>query len=186
MRFLIVFIFTLSAVHGQSDTSKLLSQGLSGALAAFEPIAEADKEAILNATAQVLEKHVTFRPDGTAASVCTKSGKTHVEWKRFVVRYITKQAVTDADRLNGITRSFLVSFGCDAHRSFDSKTSRWSEWKNIGYILFPAGIVFESKNGTWAVKGDSMEGFSPGPGPSITDSKPTAKDSGLPPGMTRK
>lgn len=58
MRFIACIALTLSAVHGQSDVSKLLSQGLSGALAAFEPVAEADKNAILTATAQVLARHV--------------------------------------------------------------------------------------------------------------------------------
>jgi hypothetical protein len=185
MRFLVVVALTLSAVQGQIDVSKLLSQGLSGALAAFEPVAEVDKKAILTSTAVVLAKHVTFRPDGTAAAVCTKHGKQHVEWKRLVVRNITKQAVTDADRLNGITRRFQVSFGCDGHRTFDSKTNRWTEWMNIGYVLFPAGIEFEWKNGTWTLKSESLKGFSPGPGPSITDQNRAAKDAGLPPGMKR-
>jgi hypothetical protein len=210
MRFLVVVALTLSAVQGQSDVSKLLSQGLSGALAAFEPVAEVDKKAILTSAAVVLAKHVTFRPDGTAAAVCTKLGKQHVEWKRLVVRNITKQAVTDADRLNGITRRFQVSFGCDGHRTFDSKTNRWTEWMNIGYVafssrdrirmeerhvdievrkferfLFPAGIEFEWKNGTWTLKSESLKGFSPGPGPSITDQNRAAKDAGLPPGMKR-
>lgn len=185
MRFLVVVALTLSAVQGQSDVSKLLSQGLNGALAAFEPVAEADKKAILTSTAVVLAKHVTFRPDGTAATVCTKLGKTHLEWKRLVVRNITKQAVTDADRLNGITRRFQVSFGCDGHRTFDSKTNRWTEWMNIGYVLFPAGIEFEWKSGEWTLKSESLKGFSPGPGPSITDQKPAAKNAGLPPGMKR-
>ena len=185
MRFLAVLALTLSTVHGQGDVSKLLSQGLSGALAAFEPVAEVDKKAILTATAVILAKHVTFRPDGTAAAVCTKLGKTHVQWKRLVVRNITKQAVTDADRLNGITRRFLVSFGCDAHRTFDSKTNRWTEWMNTGYVLFPSGIEFEWKNGAWTQKPESLKDFSPGPGPSIADQKPVGKDSGLPPGMTR-
>lgn len=185
MRFLAILALTMSAVHGQSDISQMLSQGLGGALAAFEPVTEADKKAILNATAEVLAKHVTFRPDGTATAFSTKLGKQHVEWKRLVVRNITKQAVTDADKLNGITRRFLVSFGCDAHRSFNAKTSRWSDWMNIGYVLFPAGIEFEWKSGTWILKSESLNGFSPGPGPSITDKKPTVKDAGLPPGMTR-
>lgn len=185
MRFLAILALTMPAACGQGDVSKLLSQGLSGALAAFEPVAEVDKKAILAATAEVLAKHVTFRPDGTATAVCVKLGKTHVEWKRLVVRNITKQAVTDADRLNGITRRFQVSFGCDGHRTFDSKTNGWTEWINTGYVLFPAGIEFEWKNGAWTLKSESLKGFSPGPGPSITDKKPAAKDTGLPPGMTR-
>ena len=185
MRFIGMLMLTLSAVHGQNDVSKLLSQGLVGAIAVFEPVSAADQKAILTATAQVLIKHVTFRPDGTASAVCTKSGKQHVEWKNLVVRNITKQVVTDADRLNGITRRFLVVFGCDAHRCFDAKTSRWTEWMNIGYLLFPAGINFEWKNDAWTLKSESLNGFSPGPGPSIIDEKTASKDGGLPPGMKR-
>lgn len=185
MRFVAVVALTLITVHGQIDVSNHLSQGLGGALAAFEPVTEVDKKAILTATAQVLSKHVTFRPDGAAAAVCTKLGKTHVEWKRLVARNITKQAVTDADRLNGISRRFLVSLGCDAHRTFDSKTNRWTEWMSTGYVLFPAGIEFEWKNGAWTLESESLNGFSPGPGPSIAAAKAGAKDTGLPRGMKR-
>ena len=39
--------------------------------------------------------------------------------------------LTESDKLNAITRRFLVSFGGDAHRSFDAKTTRWSEWIGI-------------------------------------------------------
>lgn len=185
MRFLTILMLSLSVVHGQGDVSKILIQGLSGALTALEPVAESDKNVILAATAQVLSKHVTFRPDGTAAAVCTKLSKQHVEWTRLNVRNISKQDVTDADRLNGIFRRFFVSFGCDAHRTFDAKTSRWTEWKDIGYVLFPAGITLELQNDTWKPKSESLDGFSPGPGPSVTARQTTTKDSGLPPGMTR-
>jgi hypothetical protein len=56
---------------------------------------------------------------------------------------------------------------------------------NTGYVLFPAGIEFEWKSGAWTLKSESLKGFSPGPGPSITDQKPAAKNAGLPPGMKR-
>lgn len=185
MKVFAVFAFTLSAVYGQADVSKLLSQGLRGAVSLFEPVAETDQKAILSATAEVLAKHVTFRPDGTASSVCAKVGKQHVEWRRLVVRSITKQPVTDADRLNGVTSRFMVGLSCDAHRTFDSKTSRWGEWRNSGYILFPSGLEFEWKKGGWVLKSESLEGFTPGQGPSIADLKPATGDATLPPGMKR-
>jgi hypothetical protein len=185
MKILIVLVSTLTAVCGQNDVSKLLSQGLGGAMAAFEPVSQTDQKAILSETAEALAKHVTFRPDGTASSVCARLGKKHVEWRRLVVRSITKQPVTDADRLNGITRRFMVGLSCDAHRTFDSKTNRWGEWLNSGYILFPSGLEFEWKKGGWVLKSQSLEGFTPGPGPSIADRKRDAGDGSLPPGMMK-
>lgn len=185
MRFLALLVLGLACVHGQTDLSKILAKGLDTAQATLTAVPEEDKKAILSETAAVLEKHLTFRPDGTAASVCTKLGKQHVEWKGLVVKYITNQPVTDADQLNGVTRRITVSFSCDAHRSFDPKTNRWGEWLNIGHVLFPSGISFEWRDGKWAAKAGTLDGFSPGPGPSITDKKPTNGDVTLPQGVTR-
>ncbi len=186
MQVFAVFAFTLVVAYAQSDVSKLLSQGMSGAVTMLEPVSEADQKTILAATADVLIKHVTFRPDGTAATVHTKLGNKHVELRRLLVRSITKQPVTDADRLNGIGGRILVCLGSDAHRTFDSKANRWGEWQNSGYILFPSGLEFVWKDGTWMLKSESLTGFSPGPGPSIADPKPAPSSGNLPPGMMRK
>jgi hypothetical protein len=186
MRILAWLIVTLVTASAQGDVGKLLVQGAADAWKVFEPVPEMDKSAILTCTTGLLMKHITFRPDGTQSAICTFSGKQHVEWKRFVVRSISAQSVNEADRLNGISNRYLVGFGCDGHRSWDSKTNAWGKWYPLGHVMFPAGVTLEWKGGKWvAVETDQMKYFTPGPGPSIAVPKPSGKNAGLPPGMTR-
>ncbi|MEI6175941.1 MAG: hypothetical protein WCS43_03545 [Verrucomicrobiota bacterium] len=188
MRFLPWLLLTLCTTYAsaQSATTHLLEQGLQQVAAGFAPVPAKDKADILAATATLLAKHITFRPDGTASAYYTSSGRRPVEWKKFVVSRISDQAVTEADRLNGITKRYLVSFGCNAHRNWDSKTNTWGQWQPIGNVTFPAGIYFEWKNNAWTARESSqLKFFTPGPGPSINEPKRTGKDAGLPSGMTR-
>lgn len=170
----------------QIDVSKMLATGLEGALKTMQPVSEEDRAAMLDATAALLSKHVTFRADETASSWYAMSARKPVEWKLLVIRNITAQQVTDADRLNGVTKRYLVSLGCDAHRTWDTKINRWGEWHAFGNPMFPSGLVFEWKNNAWTAKETTqLKFFTPGPGQSVADSKPASKDAGLPPGMSR-
>jgi hypothetical protein len=193
MRHLPLLLILTTACPAQTDFSRVLAEGIKGTFRSLEPVAEKDRDALLTATATLLSKHVTFRPDGTAASFYSQGGaRRAMEWKRLVVTRISAQNVTEADRLNGVTRRFLVSFGCDAHRTWDTHGNAWGKWHATGNPLFPTGLFFEWKNNAWAASGaERLKAFTPGPGPSIADPKATggkgnAKDSGLPPGMSRK
>ena len=185
MRFL-PFVLLLASASAQTGVSKLLEQGMRQAVAGLAPVPAKDKADVLAATSTLLMKHVTFRPDGTASAYYTQSGRRPVEWKNFVVRHISLQAVTEADRLNGIGKRYLIAFDCDAHRSWNTQTNAWGEWQLIGNVTFPSGIYFEWKNGAWtAAESFQLKFFTPGPGPSIVEPKRTGKDADLPPGMTR-
>jgi len=186
MRPTILLLLLVASASAQSNAGKILEQGLKQTVAGLTPVPEKDKAAVLDATAALLAKHVTFRPDGTTSAYYTESGRRAVEWKNFVVRQITLQAVTEADRLNGISKRYLVGFGCDAHRSWDTKTNIWGQWYPIGNVTFPAGIYFEWKNEAWtAAESFQLKFFTPGPGPSNLESKTNPKSDGLPPGMSR-
>lgn len=190
--FPLLLVFATAAA-AQTNLSRFLEQGIVAAGATFKPVNQEDRRDLLTATAILLSKHVTFRPDGTASSFHW-SGTTRrtTEWKRLVVTRITAQSVTEADRLNGITRRFLVGFGCDAHRTWNTKANRWGQWYNTGNPHFPSALAFEWKNNSWTASGaERLKSFSPGPGPSIADPRiqtgvnPAGKDTGLPPGMSR-
>lgn len=160
------------------------------AFAAFEPIPKEDQEQILRTATELLTKHVTFRPDNTASAICLPNGKQHVEWKGFAVKRVTKQALNSADSLNGISKRYFVSFTCQGHRSWDSKTNAWGQWYAFGHVVFPKGITVEWKNGAClAVESEQLRWFSPGPGAAAVAPQPAArqepKSDGLPPGMTR-
>ncbi len=157
-----------------------------GAIAGLMPVPKSDQSALLTATAELLAKHVTFRPDGTASSICTFSHRQHVEWQKLVVKHISLQSLNEADRLNGITKRYLVSLSCDAHRIWDNKTSTWSKWNSTGHLFFPSALIFDWNGTRWTAKPSHMlKHFQPGPGPSIAAPKPTADPRHLPPGMTR-
>ena len=165
----------------------MAEQGIRQAISGVTPIPEAENAAILKATTDLLAKHVTFRPDGTASSYYTTGGSRRpTEWKNFVVGRISAQAVTEADRLNGISKRYLVRFRCDAHRTWDIKTNMWGQWNPIGNVTFPSAISFGWKNGAWtAAESPQLKFFTPGPGAAVTEPKRSGKDAGLPPGMTR-
>ncbi len=187
MKPFLCLLFSMSIVSAQGDAGKLLGKGLLQAVAGLTPVPEQDNAEVLNATALLLMKHVTFRPDGTAASIFTLTGRQHVEWKGLVVKHITKVSLTEADRLNGIGKRYRVAFGCDAHRSWDSKKNAWGEWLPIGNVLFPSGITLDWKGQKWTADPSSrLNHFTPGPGPSISDGKgQKPQAAGLPAGMTR-
>lgn len=186
MRFTILLLLMVASASAQSNAGKFLEQGLKQAVVGLTPVPEKDKTAVLDATAALLAKHITFRPDGSASSYYTMSVRRPVEWQKFAVCHITAQAITEADRLNGIAKRYLVAFGCDAHRSWDTKTNAWGQWYPIGNVTFPAGIYFEWKNNCWtAGESTQLKYFTPGPGPSILESKTNPKSDGLPPGMSR-
>ena len=186
MRLALLLFLLVATASAQSDAGKFLEQGLKQAMAGLAPVPTKDKTDILDATAALLAKHMTFRPDATASSYHTMSVKRTVEWQKFVVSHITAQAVTEADRLNGIAKRYLVGFGCDAHRGWDTKTNTWGQWYAFGNVTFPAGIIFESKNSAWiVVESTQLKYFTPGPGPSLLQPRPDPKSDGLPTGMSR-
>lgn len=178
----------LFPVFGQTTVSEVLAEGLKKVAATKTDIAQDDQKALVAATAALLVKHIYFRPDGTMSAFYINGARRSVEWKKMVVSDITIQSVTEADKLNGISKKYSVIISCDAHRAWDLKTNRWGEWQSHGFPDFPLGIVFEYKSGTWTAETPALlKFFSPGAGPSISDSKrkPAEKSDGLPPGMQK-
>lgn len=184
-RTFLLSLLLASVASAQTNVQKVLEQGLKGAVATLTPVSAAEQQEVLTATAALLAKHVKFRPDGTASSTYHGSSQWPVEWRKLVVRSILKQRVTDADRLNGITRRYHTGLGFEACRDWRAKSSAWSEWRTTGFLYFPSAIIVEEKNGALTARGnDQLPKFSPGPGPSILEKQPAGK-SDLPPGMTR-
>lgn len=185
MRAPLLLLLLASVASAQTNVSKCLEQGLKGAVATLTPVPDAEKREVLTATATLLSKHVTFRPDGTASSTYHRRSAWPVEWRKLVVRAIHKQAVSDADRLNGVTRRYHASLGSDACRDWKPQATGWSEWRTTGFIHFPSAITVEEKAGVLTARGNTeLPKFMPGSGPSITEKQPAGK-SDLPPGMTR-
>jgi hypothetical protein len=156
-------------------------------VAGLAPVPEKDKAAVLAATTGLLAKHITLRADGSASAYHTMSStRRPVEWRKFVVTKILTQPVSEADRLNGITQRYLVAFGSEAHRKWDTKTNTWGQWQPRGSVTFPATVAFDWKAGAWVARESTqLKYFVPGPGESVIRTERTGNDAGLPPGMSR-
>jgi hypothetical protein len=99
-----LLLAALLPLHAQTDVAKLLAEGMRGAVAGLAPVAEKDKTEVLAVTAELLAKHVTFRPDGTASAIFTIPGtRQPVEWKKLVVRSISNQSVQNSSKLQRMT-----------------------------------------------------------------------------------
>ena len=187
MRTLTFSLLLANAAIAQTPISRILEQGLKDAVQTFKPVSDAEKQEVLTATAALLAKHVTFRPDGTASATFHLGKPQPVEWRQLVVEAIQPRALTDPDRLTGITRRYHASLGCDASRTWQPATNSWSEWKPVGILLFPSAIVVEEKNRVLSARGgnDQLPKFIPGPGASVLQRQPAGTRNDLPPGMTR-
>lgn len=186
MRTAALFLILAPLASAQNNVSKMLEQGLKDAVMTLTPVPAAEQQEVLSAAASLLAKHLTFRPDGTASATYHARSAWPVEWRKLVVRSINKQPVTDADRLNGITRRYLAILSCEACRDWKPGTTNWSEWRTTGFLYFPSAITVEEKGGVLTARGNTeLPKFSPGPGPSITEKQPVGKKGDLPPGMTR-
>jgi hypothetical protein len=187
--FSMCLLLSLSPVFGQTSVDEFLAEGLKKVSATKTTISQEDQKALVAATSTVLVKHITFRADGTASTYFTLKDRRSVEWKKFVIADIMEQTVTEADKLNGVTKKYSVVFGCDAHRAWDTKTNRWGEWLAHGYSDFPLGIIFQLKNGKLTPEMPALlKHFMPGPGTSVSQSlpKPADKTNTLPPGMQKQ
>ncbi|MES2981104.1 MAG: hypothetical protein V4727_02230 [Verrucomicrobiota bacterium] len=189
MKFIsLCLLLSFCPAFGQTSVSDLLSQGLKPDESKKPVVSAEDQKALVTATATLLSKHLTFRADGSASAFYSAAERQTVEWQKFVVFRIDSKPVSEADKLNGITKKYAVIFGCDANRTWDAKANRWGEWQPNGYADFPLGVVFHLKGGAWTAEApDLLKYFSPGPGPSISDSKPkpAGKTAELPPGMQK-
>ncbi len=68
-------------------------------MASWKSIPEDDRAAVFSITSELLKKHVTFRPDGTASAYCIFNEKQRVEWKTLSAHGINVHAIVE-DRKN--------------------------------------------------------------------------------------
>jgi len=184
---LAALLLTALCASGQNNVDRVLAAGLKQAVAGLTPIPETDRAEVVAATAALLAKHVTFRPDGTASSFSTATGsRQNLEWNGLAIKMIRTDALTEADKLNGFTKRYRAILGSTAVRRWDTKTNAWTAWSPTAHHLFPSSITVEWKNGTCTARGNEyLPKFSPGAGPSIADTSPAPAEKALPPGMSR-
>jgi hypothetical protein len=64
--------------------------------------------------------------------------------------------VSPSDQLNGIDRRFQVDLYATSYRTYDIRTSSWTEWTtqgSFGKDVHFAQFIVERRNGTWTPRG---------------------------------
>ncbi len=186
MRIPALLLMMAIAASAGTEVGKTLTQGLKPPAAGVAPIPEKDQADVLDAAAGLLEKHITFREDGTQSAICTASGRQEMEWKQLVTKSIASQKVNEADREAGISQRYLVSLSCDGNRVWDNTKKVWGPWNSPGLGTLPSTITVELAGGKWiARETNPMKKFAPGAVGPVTSLKPDEKSDRPPPGMTR-
>lgn len=185
---LATLLISLAHAHAQSNAGAMLEDALKKALTGLTPIPEKERDEVIAAVRPLLEKRLTFRPDGVASAVHHLNGEAiYVEWIGLKAAALRKDSLTPADSANGITRRYRLTMTCSSHRTWKPTSKRWSEWFSTGYPLFPSGITIEERNGSLSATLAERGTFLPGPERSIgaPAPAPAQRDQGLPAGMQR-
>lgn len=186
MKVLTLLLAATLGAAAQTDVIDLLARGLRQAAVGITPLPADEEKQVLEAVTARFQKHLTFRSDGTAAATYRSRENSHVEWRAFTVRRITAQAPSAADRLNGVTRRYRVSFGAEAHRTWTPQASTWSAWHVGGFGYFPPALEVEEVGGILRLRQNpALDKFTPGPGDPVRTKAPSKENTPLPPGMTR-
>jgi len=145
-------VLTLSSGHlfaqNSDATARALTDAFRHATAMGSPIPQAERDKAYQAASLILNRLVTFNEDGTAKTTHQlNSERIHLEWSDLRLGQVSRRAVTDADRLNGITNRYAIAITAKSHRRWNSAQNRWTEWQAVGYPLFPTSILLLERNG---------------------------------------
>ncbi len=192
---LLILPASFAAAQSPGVAPELLGEAFKSSFTDLKPVPGNDRRAVISYATQVMRRLVTIRDDGTAATTHHIGGsKTHIEWRGLRLASLRPGQVTPVDRSNGISRKSHVALACDTHRTWNRTTSRWSEWRSGGYVLFPSTLLIQERNGHMEV-GTKFHGtFGRGPGspvaiqsvkPDPTPAPPSKKHRHMPPDIKR-
>jgi len=179
----------------------------------FGEVPADDQKIVISKVAELMERHVTFRNDGTSAAYFhAPNGRHSIEWRNLRIKMIIPFQLTEEDKANGIHKRYQALLIHDACRLWDKHNNTWQSWGPHGHPLFPAAIninwkgrLIEADGGMYLpkfqpgptittneplLKPDTTASEKPGTAPStkgLTEDtfKPSGGGSGLPPGMSR-
>ena len=143
---LLAFLLQLSGLQAQTDLMKIFEEGLGKALHNGSVSSE-EQHAVLKVLTVELKKHVTYSRGGGAKATLKLGGRNYYEWQELKPKRITSVKLSEADSLNGIEASYIVSMSAKAHRFFNSSTRKWSPWRQGGSAFFPSNLRVIKQNG---------------------------------------
>ena len=169
--------------------------GLRGALSALAPVPEETARGAHAAADALLAPYLKKQGENHLCQMKASPAGTWMELQGLKIQGVSAQAVSQADRANGIQEKLLVLLDCDMYRTRKSGETVWSPWVNGIPILFPPAIHVEhGTNGAWTASSTNRQFFNP-----IGNPRPPANPqaaakqqavanpgtAGLPPGMSR-
>jgi hypothetical protein len=110
--------------------------------------------------AELLSRYVKIREGNHLSQSKSGTAGMWLEMKGLHLSDVSVQAVTMADKANGIAGSYHVSLVAETYRTYDAKTAKWSNWHNGRYFLLPSAIkVVRGTNGGWAAHAPQLSNF---------------------------
>ena len=208
---LAVLALSTGLLQAQARLEARMSADIQPTPKQFGEVSKDEQRIVVSKVVALLNKHVTFRDDGVAASVYDASnGRHQVEWKNMRIKMLTPTQAKATDQEQNIGRRIQARLVFDSCRILNPKTNVWTEWSVRGHPLFPPAINVVWVNGhPMAEGGMHLKKFRQGPAATPANAAtPTDPESdtgqasgkapkgggfssgtgtgGLPPGMKRK
>ena len=189
MNRLVKSLLLVVALAGPVAAEDPVLLGLRGALNALTPVPEATARSARTAVADLLAPYLTKQGANHLCQRKTVPAGQWLELQGLKIQRVTAQAVSQADRANGIQEKLLVFVDCVMYRTRKAGEAVWSPWVNGKPILFPPGINVEhGANGAWTAASFYLQYLNP-----IGNQRPQTNPqaaanpatAGLPPGMSR-
>ncbi len=183
------FLFLMGTLAGPVAAEDLLQLGLKSAFNALAPVPEETAGAARTAAVALLVPYLTKQGENQLCQRKTSPAGAWLELQDLKLQRVSAQAVTQADRANGIQEKLLVSVDCEMYRTRKSGETVWSPWVNGIPILFPPGINVEhGTNGAWTASSSYLQYLNPIGNQRLPANPQAAANpatAGLPPGMSR-
>lgn len=163
MKHFVALLASLSLAHAAPVTQNALHEGICKDLATLENIPDPSRSQVVAATARLLDRHLSFEPDGRIVSIYqTGEAQWEIEWRQLTIRHIAHLAAQPDDPANGIIARFRAHLTSQAHRRRSLADLQWSPWRPTDYVRFPAWIdIVITSTGPVAEAPATLLGFIP-------------------------
>jgi Protein of unknown function (DUF2726) len=115
---------------------------------------------IQRTAAEFLSRYTKHQKGNFLLRLNSGSSERWVESRGLAFSRVSPYLVTAADRANGIEAIYSVSLDSSIHRTYDSATTKWTDWQNGRHLFIPAAIrVIEKRDGQLTVESSTLSQF---------------------------
>ena len=120
-----------------------------------------EKTEILSNASQLLANAISYKGDGTAATIYRANGqRLLLEMRGLVIRQLIHGSVAIEEREAGITRRFYAQLHADAFRTSSSAGQKWTAWQTFPCPIFPSHMLVEEIDGKLTISAPTLASFS--------------------------